>query len=560
MPGVQQSCGDTPVVAFLCKAPLRTSIEDFMPDKEGDSQQKPPAADASPKKKRVSLHSVLFSMKKLFWAKPCKIFTEKSHLVYTTTENSATEANPEYRVLFSRLQGSMTDKLLIRTDISTDLNTTEIFMEKVSDKTAIKWKRWSEIKILMEQLGFQNKQKQITPFEMQKMLDLLSQRDTLWRESIMWLADDTGLKDRRLINIALAAAMPIPIKHIAYQKYNSHTLLYTNAHTGKTATIYNIIGKIGATAFTESGLVGGGNKGNENEGALNGTGCYPAEETTGGGIKVGEQVTPMMEYLLNYMVNGVQDRDISSQPRCKGTKALVFIGNMTEREADFHNIMRRIMYLHDNDKHGRRIALICVDDAMQEAREEIMLSDTQEDLKLHMREVLRVFLKEYETNIWKFIKKSTRQWQTIDRDYIDRVMELASKTTDEPVYNLLKGHTHSTIAIRFSALKVFIMLNLVGIAKRQIKTLEGQKLSEYEKIYTSLKEMNLKSIDGIVGADERMQKLLDWITNKHYSEEQLFRLSAEDNNELQGLLKVGERQIRNIVRKYRNMKSGIRRI
>ncbi len=219
------------------------------------------------------------------------------------------------------------------------------------------------------------------------------------------------------------------------------------------------------------------------------------------------------------------------------------------------------MFLHDNDKHGRRLPLLCVDDSMDTAHEDIDISDIEKDLKGYLREVIRVLLKEYETNIWKFIKKTERKWKIVDREYIEQISILAAKTTDDHVHELIKkGHVHCTVAIHFSALKIFIMLNLIDIATRKIKTLEEEKLVEYNKIYDSLKQMNLKSIDLIVGADERIEKLIQWVQAKQYKEEDLFRLSTEDNNELQELLHVGTRQVQRIIKKYRNMRSGIRRI
>lgn len=511
------------------------------------------------KKKTLATH--LKEISKLFIANPLKITVMKCQTVYRTIENSPTDAIPQYNILFANYSGSITEKYAIRTDITKNADTRELYLKPISEKKASKWLNYEkDVKRLMTELKYPDIKKQITPFDYKKMLNVFSENPELWKKALSWLVDDTGQRDERLILIGLAGVLPIPMQYRkGYQHHNCHSLIFTNAGTGKSGVFNNLLGEVGSSAFSETGLVGGGNKGNETSGTLNGIGQKPLEEVTGG-IKKNDDFVPPMEYLLDYMNDGRKKRDIASQPECLGTKNIAFIGNIIDAQNDFRHIISRIAYTRDNDKHGRRLVLFLIDDDVKKMPEEIELTELEQHFKECLREVLNVFIAENINNIWKnFIITQRKLWCTIDNDYKQKILDLSTKTTDDTGSKLLSGHSGKSPALRLTALRIFIMYHLVDIITNKIKRIDAKYINEYNEIYDKLKNMNILSLENIVGSDEKMQELLHYLTEKALKDDDLQRIPIETNQEIQQRLNLGERQVRRILKRYLNMRKGIRR-
>jgi hypothetical protein len=512
MPGVQQSCGDTPVVAFLCKAPLRTSIEDFMPDKEGE-QNTDAAQDKKPKKVFLTNKKFFETIKciqKCFLFEPCYVHTIKQHLAHDINSGSPTVMTP--KVLYKIIQpsGDARNKYCVKSRgtfptnpysyIAKQENTEKIFLMGTTPNRFKKWFKCDEITHWLAENKIPVKDcthEEICPMNMKAL-----------RYAVYKMIDWTNQRSEIIMDAILAAYFPVPLNRLEYQAMKANIIMLTNSNVGKSWAYYNMTGTQPSEHFTQRGLFGGYSKDESfEEGAMAGSGMEMIDEFANKTVKEDEK--SVIEDLLNYNVFGKVVRKIKGKPSCTGTKTVILSGNIV---FSFKKIMQCLSPdLKSTEMLGRRYPYFIYMDDVPAYTTKQLESKHEKHFKETYRNVLETIFFEYESKLWKIIDNNMRII-VADKDFEERLQDLSTRAEEYWLSDFIKGCKQSTQCIMFMAFGQWCLLNLDKIVLGHVKKLGKEQVEEVENIYQRKKKVILESFENIVQEKEKFIKFMEELT------------------------------------------------
>jgi hypothetical protein len=296
-------------------------------------------------------------------------------------------------------------------------------------------------------------------FDSKKIMKDLKRLKLSFKDLINFVIDDTGIKDKRIIDMTKASILPIPMsQRERLQPFNCNSFVLTNTGVGKSSSYVRLLGFEPSTDFSEAGLFGGFStiaKGEKRiiQGSLNDSGVQVFDEFP-------ERNHPIMNKLLTYTETGEVTRDMVEKIICKGTKSLVFLGNASMKLSD-ENFIHNVIGLSTGNtlsRVGRRFPIILYGNDFVK----IKASELCPETKIGRNIVHTTFRQNYGL-ILKALNYGMRWVLVNDSEYENYFNGLSMLCKDVSLSEFLIGHAQSSKRIKFAALKCAIIDNLCDI-------------------------------------------------------------------------------------------------
>ena len=302
-------------------------------------------------------------------------------------------------------------------------------------------------------------------------------------------------KDERLVKVAMSHMLPIPQM---FQKYNNHTLMFTNSKTGK-SEFSRIMGKEPQESPTVPGLVGGGPVNARATGLLQGSGFIYIDE-------INTYDTEIVTKLLNYLENGTAARAIHGAIMCTGSKTVVFCGNPRYPSPlmlamSFAAILRSIAGSDALERLGNRIGLFVYgnDYTMITRKKVNTVAETERNSKT--RVIIQDAFTRFKPKWYKLLEIAQVWLNKDDIKYKDDMQEMGKESHSIEIYAFLRGLACSSAKLRMSALKYVILVHLPQFVLDETDRFFEDNLEELEQAYLMYKNINLDSASKLQTAE-----------------------------------------------------------
>ena len=392
-------------------------------------------------------------------------------------------ATPQYRILFSRLINS---KQIIRVVDSRCITGTGIYelsvkeMGKKDVDSLYKNEEWHEMENMSPKIY-----EKVEVYDTSDVLAFLKDNSISFRDIVEYLIDDTGTKDRRLIDLVKSTIFPLPLEEReTWQPFNNNAFVLTNTGAGKSTAYYRVQGVEPSSDVTYIGLLGGfsiSNKGIR-AGALNGSGVFPMDEFP-------EQRSAIMNQLLNYTEHGENIRSLVEPIKCEGTKSLVFMGNAEEGICDGRQFKEKVIGLATGktlSRIGRRFAHVYYGNDFPYVKP---VSTNYTTVK-KARALVRNIIDSNMHVLMEFVEYCKEWILDGDEKYRELFDYLATLTEHEPLREFLLGHRGAVSKIKMAAVKLAVLDKLDAIKNG----CEKDEVLEYaKKAYEDFKGYNAMS-------------------------------------------------------------------
>lgn len=410
------------------------------------------------------------------------------------------ETEQQYRVLYSKIPNTNTTYTILDMNGDRERGTQQMSLLKY-DKKEYTGPGVGEVR---ENDHFA---KLVPPVDADELIQKIEDSDITWKDYIKLLADDTGQKDDRLIQLGLAAKIPLPNDENRefWQSVNNHALSVLETGTGKSTLYSRLQGAQPSSDWSEAGLIGSVDFNTNSDrkttvGALQGDGMYAFDEFP----EVNKDQTSIFKRILNYTESGEAKRDIVQQVVVHGTKTLIFFGNPPLKEIserDFKRILEKLAGDGDLKRVGRRIGHIYYGEDFKTVDATDKNASQVRFLRLTVNEIIN----QSYTNI-KILLQMAKPWlQKRDEQYGEELQKYVGYA-DEDVRNFISGHTRATSRIKCAALKYAIAVNLDKVYNTTDPEglFEGTILPRAKRQYRAFKDYNQKSFSFLLEKEKDM--------------------------------------------------------
>lgn len=294
-------------------------------------------------------------------------------------------------------------------------------------------------------------------------------------------------KDLRLTRIAMSHMLPIPQM---FQKYNNHTMMFTNSKTGK-SEFSRVMGKEPQESPTVPGLIGGGSLQERTIGLLQGSGFIYIDE-------INTYNTEIVTKLLNYLENGTAARAIHGSVLCSGSKTVVFCGNPKYPSElmlamSFSAILRSIAGSDALERLGNRIGLFAYGNEYRMITRKKVNTVAEIQYNDQTRVIIQDVFTKYKDK-WYGLLSIAQDWMNEDDDeYHDKMVDIGKRSRSIEIYSFLKGLACSTAKLRMSALKYVMLTQLPQFVTEPGKKFFKDNKGSLESAYLIYRNINLDS-------------------------------------------------------------------
>jgi hypothetical protein len=324
-----------------------------------------------------------------------------------------------------------------------------------------------------------------------------------WKELLnLWVTENCK-KDERLVTAFKSVVIPLTGKPEAVQPLNNHQFWLTNTGTGKT-TFSLLLGGNPNLDYTEAGLFGGNidEYRKQQVGLLNGSGVEVIDEAN-------TLDSPIMIKLLNYMEQGVVQRNLKIPIVCRGTKTIIMTSNPRSNDLleSFLSFMKIVCTAEHPKRLGRRIGLFLIgnDYKMVDDRNAITA------FRGLVSRIIKYSVVKNEQNKINRILAYFKKWVfSHDDDTAELLKAIASKIPNESVREFVEGTTYSLRKLKASSIRL-LMLEYLDKIVLQRGYRDVCKLIDEEKedVYKMLVSINIDSLKKISYAFEHVKPTPD---------------------------------------------------
>jgi len=404
-------------------------------------------------------------------------------------EGNVLSSGPLYRIAFANIPNAQDTFTVLDKAFSMERGQNEITIKKIPTSAIAKLKKYETWKD--QKIG--EMVRMIDSFDSKYIFKQLQNLGLQWTDCIDYLLDDTGKKDKRIIDVFKAQFMPLPMEPGVWQQFNNHSIILTNSGVAKTITSQRLTGQPTITDPTIPGLIGsemaGPSMSGTTKGLLNGTGMISIDEFP-------ESDDPIVNDLLNYIDQGLVVRGIRTPVRCEGVRCIQFLGN-SDYKCSGEMLLKNIITLSTGktlSRVGRRFAHILYGNEFRVVSPQV--SDVNVVAKI--RNMIKSIINQNNRVIDSIFRKSVGWLQIPDKGYKDKMLEMATLSKEVKIQEFIRGMSTSSPRIKLGAIKWAMLDNLDSIAFS--RKLGGAKviykniiLPQAKQNYEKLKEYNYMS-------------------------------------------------------------------
>lgn len=400
--------------------------------------------------------------------------------------NDFVQSKNEYRIAFASIPNTTDNFTVLDRHFRLSVGMMEIPAKYIDSKKLEKFSRFDTWKHLIKE----NVVEYVDAYDAKKILLLLRKHKIAFRKIIDYLLDDTGKKDRRILDIVRSVIFPIPMYvRKQLQQFNNNGIIYTNSSTGKSTTFLRVLGYQPAGNVTEAGLLGGISSSKQvMAGTLNGTGCEIIDEYPE------TKEVPIINKLLSYTESGEATRELCDRIVCRGTKSIFIMGNCHQN--DEHSLNRELTRIASGrtlERIGRRYCHVIFGlryNVVPPANYSVAVIE-------RLRNIVRSVMFAGEGRAIQSIFYCLNWVQEDDLDYSVRMKSLTAFAVYDDIKDYVSGLSLGFSKLKFAAVKVAVLNNLDALVlcndDKKIKLIMEGILSEAKSQYEKFKEYNLES-------------------------------------------------------------------
>lgn len=405
---------------------------------------------------------------------------------------SSIEIIPLYRICFATTINGEDVFTIYDPNITIDRGKNELSLELMKKGVEIKdGKKTLQNQDLWNSRVIGKLVKSCNKLDVKDFFKIIQELKIEWKTFLDYLIDDTGKKDERIINIAKATYMPSPDINSFYASINNHAIVVSNSGVGKSTTFSRLTGKQPEADYSIPGLVGTIIDNKVTGGSLNGKGIYVFDEFP----QTNETRSMVVASLLNYMESGETIRDLAQKIYCKGTKTLIFLGNVPREynEKNFEEILLKLAGQDAFQRVGRRIAHVL----FKLNFKEINPSHENPTYISFLRYVLESAITQNTQKIRKIYSHFKNWLFEEDEEYINTIKSFIRFSSFKLVSQFLEGNARAYTRIKNGAIKWTILENLdkITLNKANSKELIAHLEKEIKRNYETLKNYNYDSYE-----------------------------------------------------------------
>lgn len=306
---------------------------------------------------------------------------------------------------------------------------------------------------------------------------------TNWETFVRDTVLDGCIKDEIIVNLTYPNFITTPLE---FQGFNHHTLLLTGTKVGKTEIIRSV-GLEPVKDVTTAGLLGTYSRTTGyRSGVLEGKGSFLIDEITQ--ETKDDRGDDFSANLLTYMEQGEVQRAIEGRPFCKGSKNIIFTGNVDKGDLmkSTELAVQRLSGRYYPQRFGSRLAMILLaysgelvevnhDNANDKETREKNISMVRNCLfYVNTDNIIRVY-----ESIWKVRDESLRDYVKVTYPFINNVL----------ISSFISGLSSSNcdIRLRLMAFKTAIVMCLQDFLRlvKDKKDLYDKELYNKLELYTT---------------------------------------------------------------------------
>ena len=435
--------------------------------------------------------------------------------VYDTKTNVDTKVvqsfDPIYRVGICKLLGSSTEFFnLIDKFFMLSFGYNEAVIRDIIAEDMKKEPKFDSWKNMLRGESFREV---IQAIDSQSILNAMKRKGILFKDMVDFVIDDSGEKDKILVQIAKASRLPLKYSlRTRLQPFNCNAILFANSGCGKSLAFQRLLGKEAPQTLSAAGLFGGfTQRGNINPGLLDGEGVMVVDEA---GRKIKEESDdemPILEKALTYTESGESVRGLVTPISCKGTKSIVIIGNSDLDDSEMRGLERfitRKFTEHANNRVGRRFPIVIYRNDMPVVHK----MDFDAVLVGRCRLIVDAILMQNKDVIVNALLRGLKWCSYPDKKYESYFMDVSRRFKSAVMREYTQGVAIGYSRVKFAALKIAVFDNMdsLVLTKRKKNEVFGRVMQEAKENYAYLVQEIQRSFSGIKESPyDRMVNMID---------------------------------------------------